>query len=101
MLERFWHEIPPITRIIMLQQLVGLAIHSMGYAERYDLYFSIDKILWEGQVSTHHPTQPISQSDLETSHLLFLHQKNQHLLLLRNHVLVNIITYSYHILKNL
>jgi hypothetical protein len=52
MLDRFWHEIPPVTRLIMTMQLLGLAIHSLGYAERYDLYFNLDKIIWEGQVLT-------------------------------------------------
>ena len=53
MLDRFWYEIPPVTRIIMLQQFAGLAIYSLGYAERYDLYFNLDKIIWEGQVRTY------------------------------------------------
>lgn len=50
MLERFWLEMPPVTRLIMLLQLVGLGLHSLGYADRYDLYFNFDKIVFEGQV---------------------------------------------------
>jgi hypothetical protein len=48
MFDRFWHEIPPVTRIIMLHQFMGLAIYSLGYAERFDLYFNLEKIVWEG-----------------------------------------------------
>lgn len=50
MFDRFWHEIPPVTRLIMSLQIVGLALHSLGYADRYDFYFSLDKIFLEGQV---------------------------------------------------
>jgi len=34
----------------MLHQFAGLAIYTLGYAERYDLYFNFEKILYEGQV---------------------------------------------------
>ena len=46
MFDHFWQEIPPVTRIIMMLQIVGLAIHSVGYVDRYDLYFNFDKIVW-------------------------------------------------------
>ena len=39
-----------MTRLIMIMQLVGLAVHSMGQADRYDLYFNLEKIVFEGQV---------------------------------------------------
>lgn len=53
----------------MTMQIAGLALHSLGYADRYDLYFSLDKILWEGQVYYKF------KIDMETNNLFFLHQK--------------------------
>lgn len=57
----------------MMQQLIGLAIHSMGYAERYDLYFNLDKIVFEGQVSRRCLTQMMQYPGLAAFHVLLLH----------------------------
>ena len=34
----------------MILQLIGFGINTMGYADRYDLYFNFDKIVYEGQI---------------------------------------------------
>jgi hypothetical protein len=41
---------PPVTRLLMLQQIIGLGIEYSGYFPRYDLYFNFDKIFYEGEV---------------------------------------------------
>lgn len=44
-------ELPPVTRLMMIHQLIGLAMEYTGYFSRYDLYFNFDKIFYEGQVA--------------------------------------------------
>jgi hypothetical protein len=41
--------IPPITRTLLLITLIGMILNYTGYINRYDMYFSISKIL-QGQV---------------------------------------------------
>lgn len=43
-------DFPPVTRILMSHQLVGLVIGSLDYFSRYDLYFNLEKIIYEGEV---------------------------------------------------
>jgi hypothetical protein len=44
----------------MLHQFAGLAIYTLGYAERYDLYFNLEKIIYQGQVCKNHVYSVIS-----------------------------------------
>lgn len=43
-------DIPPITRALMVHQVAGLVIESLGYFSRYDLYFNLEKIVSGGEV---------------------------------------------------
>ncbi len=45
--------IPPVTRTIMFVLLIGMILTYTGYLNRYDMYFSVDKIL-KGEVNTWH-----------------------------------------------
>jgi hypothetical protein len=49
-MENFLAEVPPITKLLMLHQLIGFAIQSGEYISRYDLYFNFEKIFHEGEV---------------------------------------------------
>lgn len=46
----FLGEMPPVTKIVLLLQLIGLLMLSMELADRYDFYFNFEKIIYEGQV---------------------------------------------------
>ena len=50
MLGNFIGGMPPVTKVIMGLQLGGLALHSLDLADRYDLYFNVPKIVYEGEV---------------------------------------------------
>jgi hypothetical protein len=49
-MENFLAEVPPITKLLMIHQLIGFAILSGDYISRYDLYFNFEKIFHEGEV---------------------------------------------------
>jgi hypothetical protein len=49
-MENFIADLPPVTRLIMIHQLIGFGIEYGEYFSRYDLYFNFDKIFYEGQV---------------------------------------------------
>jgi hypothetical protein len=44
-------DLPPVTKLLMIHQLLGLAIQYGDYFSRYDLYFNFEKIFYEGEVA--------------------------------------------------
>jgi len=49
-MENFLADVPPITKLLMMHQLIGLAIQGGDIISRYDLYFNFEKIFHEGEV---------------------------------------------------
>lgn len=50
MFESFFQNMPPVTRLILLVQIMGLGLVSLKYLDRYEMYFNLEKIIYEGEV---------------------------------------------------
>lgn len=50
MLDNLIKTIPPVTRTILFILLIGMILTYAGYLNRYDMYFSVSKIM-QGEVA--------------------------------------------------
>jgi len=41
-------EIPPVTKIILLHQIIGLGVQQIDSLSRFEIYFNFEKIFLQG-----------------------------------------------------
>lgn len=66
MLDNLIKTIPPVTRTILFILLIGMILTYAGYLNRYDMYFSVSKIM-QGEVAF------VYILGMETRHIAVLH----------------------------
>ena len=97
----FLLDIPPVTKLLMLHQLVGLGIQYGDYFSRYDLYFDAGKIFAEGEVRYVWKNTDDHNVGVASVHFALLLQEGQLLFLLLAALHVPSGQFRYHMLKNL
>lgn len=83
-MQNFLENVPPVTKLLMIQQLIGLFLQEGNFINQYDIYFNFDKIVYEGQVKYPSFNLDCCYAGLETVHFSLLPQKVQFLPRLRN-----------------
>ena len=80
MFDGLFQNIPPITKLIMGLQLLGLGLLSLEYLTRYDLYFNFNRIIYEGEVKYIFCDTVLLDSGVENGNQSLFSKENEYVL---------------------